>query len=50
MNWGGNNINVNRPININNSGNNWQHRPEHRGGVRYNNANVAAEVWQQQYS
>jgi Protein of unknown function (DUF3300)/Chaperone of endosialidase len=39
-NWGGGNINVNRPININNSGNNWQHRPEHRQGVRYNNGNV----------
>src|SRR5262249_44847454 len=37
-NWGNNNINVNRPININNSGNRWQHNVAHRGGVRYNNA------------
>ena len=44
VNWGGNNINVNRPVNINNinvgSGNNWQHNPEHRHGVKYSNANV----------
>ena len=40
VNWGGNNININRPVNINNIGNNWQHNAEHRGGVRYNNANV----------
>jgi hypothetical protein len=43
VNWGGGNINVNRPININNisgSGNNWQHNPEHRQGVKYGNANV----------
>ena len=41
-NWGGNTINVNRPVNINNigSGNNWQHKPEHRGGVRYSNTGV----------
>jgi hypothetical protein len=39
-NWGNNNININRPVNINTGGNNWQHRPEHRQGVRYNNANV----------
>src|SRR6516165_6283321 len=45
MNWGGNNINVNRNVNINNinrgGGNNWSHNPAHRQGVRYNNANVA---------
>jgi hypothetical protein len=44
VNWGGGNINVNRPVNINNinvgSGNNWQHNPEHRQGVKYANANV----------
>lgn len=39
-NWGSNNLIVNRPVNINNVGNNWQHRPEHRHGVRYNNTNV----------
>jgi Protein of unknown function (DUF3300)/Chaperone of endosialidase len=41
VNWGGNNINVNR-INTGNInvGNNWQHNPEHRQGVRYNNTNV----------
>src|SRR5262249_36382726 len=39
-NWGNRNINVNRPVNINNIGNNWQHNPQHRQGVRYNNANV----------
>src|SRR5207344_2171363 len=43
VNWGGNNINVNRPVNINNinaGGNNWQHNPTHRQGVKYTNANV----------
>src|SRR3954468_2506160 len=42
--WGNNNININRSTNINNIGNrsgNWQHNPQHRQGVRYNNANVA---------
>jgi hypothetical protein len=37
-NWGNNNFFINRSNNINNI--NWQHRPEHRQGVRYNNANV----------
>src|SRR5262249_37413384 len=45
MNWGGNNININRNVNINNinrgGGNNWVHNPAHRQGVRYANANVA---------
>src|SRR3954467_10814068 len=45
MGWGNNNINVNRTSNINNinAGGNrtWQHNPQHRQGVRYNNANVA---------
>jgi hypothetical protein len=41
VNWGNRNINVNRPVSINNIGNNWQHNPQHRQGVRYNNANVA---------
>ena len=42
VNWGNNNININRPVNINNigSGNNWQHNPSHRGGVRYGNTTV----------
>jgi hypothetical protein len=39
-NWGNRNLIVNRPVDINNIGNNWQHRPEHRHGVRYSNANV----------
>jgi hypothetical protein len=44
FNWGSNNINVNRPVNINTIGNNnWTHNPAHRQGVRYNNANVAAK-------
>ena len=46
--WGGainwnnniNNININRPKVNPLSGNNFQHRPEHRQGVRYNNSNV----------
>jgi hypothetical protein len=49
--WGGNNININRNTNINNinrgGGNrgngNWTHNPAHRGGVRYNNSNVAGK-------
>jgi hypothetical protein len=46
MNWGNNNIVVNRPVNINNVNvSNFQHNPEHRQGVRYNNTNV-----QQKYS
>jgi hypothetical protein len=40
FNWSRNNINVNRPKNVNTIANNWQHRPEHRQGVRYNNPNV----------
>ena len=40
VNWGRNNITLNRSTNIGNVGNNWQHNPEHRQGVRYNNANV----------
>jgi len=41
VNWGGNNITINRPINIGNgSGNNWQHRPDHRRGVAYTNIDV----------
>jgi Protein of unknown function (DUF3300) len=38
--WAGGNIYANRPVNINNIGNNWQHRAEHRRGVRYNNPRV----------
>jgi Protein of unknown function (DUF3300)/Chaperone of endosialidase len=51
VNWGNGNLvrnwpratpyNVTNINNIgNNVGNNWQHNPAHRGGVRYNNANV----------
>jgi len=40
FNWNNNNINVNRPVNINNIGNNWQHNAAHRQGVRYNNPRV----------
>lgn len=43
VNWSNNDININN-ININNgnigSGNKWQHNPEHRHGVQYNNDNV----------
>jgi hypothetical protein len=39
VNWGNNNINVNRNINNVNI-NNWQHNSAHRHGVKYNNANV----------
>ena len=39
-NWGKNNFFINRSSNINNIGNNWQHNPAHRQGVRYNNAGV----------
>jgi hypothetical protein len=41
FNWGNNNININRNVDINNTRNNFVHNPEHRHGVRYNNANVA---------
>jgi hypothetical protein len=48
VNWNRGDINVNRPVTINNIGNNvgnnvgnkWQHNPEHRQGVGYSNANV----------
>jgi hypothetical protein len=39
-NWGNRNLYVNHYNKINNIGNNWQHNPSHRQGVRYNNANV----------
>jgi hypothetical protein len=38
-NWGNKNFFINRN-NINPLGNNWQHNPAHRQGVRYNNAGV----------
>ena len=38
--WGNNNFFINRSNTINNIGNNWQHNPAHRQGVRYTNANV----------
>ncbi len=41
FNWGNNN-NINRSINVNNvNARKWTHKPAHRQGVRYNNANVA---------
>lgn len=40
-NWGNRNLYVNHYNRINNVGNNWQHNPAHRQGVRYNNTNVA---------
>ncbi len=39
-NWGNRNLYVNHYNKINNVGNNWQHNPSHRQGVRYSNANV----------
>lgn len=39
VNWGNNNININNDIDINKR-RNWEHRPEHRHGVRYNNDSV----------
>jgi hypothetical protein len=40
FNWGNRNLYVNHYNRINSIGNNWQHNPAHRQGVRYNNANV----------
>jgi hypothetical protein len=40
INWNRGNINANRPRVNPFGGTNWQHNPAHRGGVRYNNANV----------
>jgi hypothetical protein len=40
VNWNNNNININNPGNRPGGGNNWQHRPEHRQGVRYGNSDV----------
>ena len=39
-NWGNRNLYVNHYNRINNVGNNWQHNPAHRQGVRYNNTSV----------
>jgi hypothetical protein len=39
VNWGNRNVYVDHHK-INNIGNNWQHNPEHRQGVRYNNKDV----------
>src|SRR5882672_3641226 len=39
-NWGNRNLYINHYNRTNNIGNNWQHNPAHRQGVRYNNANV----------
>ncbi len=40
INWNNNNININRPRVNALGGNNWQHNPAHRQGVRYNNSKV----------
>ena len=40
-NWGNNNFFINRSNTAGNIGNNWQHNPAHRQGVKYANANVA---------
>jgi hypothetical protein len=39
-NWGNRNLYINHYNKMNNIGNNWQHNPAHRQGVRYSNANV----------
>jgi hypothetical protein len=44
VNWGNRNIIANRPVNINNIGNNWTHNPAHRQGVRYGNAALGSVV------
>jgi len=41
LNWRNNQINPLRSAGNINIGNNWVHNPAHRGGARYNNANVA---------
>ena len=41
FNWGNRNLYVNHYNRTTNIGNNWQHNPAHRQGVRYNNAGVA---------
>src|SRR5829696_8509731 len=41
FNWGNRNLYVNHYNRTTNVGNNWQHNPAHRHGVRYNNAGVA---------
>ena len=48
FNWGNRNLYVNHYNRTTNVGNNWQHNPAHRQGVRYNNADVAAALRQQQ--
>ena len=41
FNWGNNNININRPVNINNARvTNFDHNPAHRHGVKYRDQNV----------
>ena len=40
FNWNNNNINLNRPQVNPLAGNNWQHNPAHRHGVRYDNPRV----------
>jgi hypothetical protein len=39
-NWGNRNLYINHYNRINNIGNNWQHNPAHRQGVRYSNTSV----------
>src|SRR4029079_8381580 len=41
FNWGNRNVYVNQFNRTNNIGNNWQHNPAHRQGVKYANQNVA---------
>lgn len=40
VNWGNRNLYVNHYNRVSNVGNNWQHNPAHRQGVRYSNTNV----------
>ncbi len=40
FNWNRRDIHINHPRNANTIAGSWQHRPEHRQGVRYNNAKV----------
>ena len=48
FNWGNRNLYVNHFNRTTNIGNNWQHNPAHRQGVRYNNVERSAALRQQQ--
>jgi len=39
--WGGGDLTINRDVNIDRNRNTWNHNPQHRQGVRYNNSDVA---------